>query len=266
MEPELKQRLIGAVVVTALAAIFVPMLFDDPVDNSGQQVSELAIPKAPEPPPVVDKQLPEDFGRALTAPTPAETAALNAEGAGNENTAETTQPADNNPEEELVATETDTDTTANTNKSQPVDTLDLDTGEVIKETKEQPKAIAKIKEDVQAEEPKLKKKPKTETKHATEEDIVAESVTKKATDKKANTASLGRWSIQAGSFSKKENAETMLKKLRQQGFPATLQSKGDIYRIKIGPELDKQRASDMKRKLDNLHIQSLMIVEGGGKP
>ena len=33
MNQELKQRLIGAVVVTALAAIFIPMLFDDPVDN-----------------------------------------------------------------------------------------------------------------------------------------------------------------------------------------------------------------------------------------
>ena len=44
MNQELKQRFIGAVVVTALAAIFIPMLFDDPVDNSGQLVSELVIP------------------------------------------------------------------------------------------------------------------------------------------------------------------------------------------------------------------------------
>jgi DedD protein len=44
MDHELKQRLIGAVVVTALCAIFIPMLFDDPVDNSGQSVSELSIP------------------------------------------------------------------------------------------------------------------------------------------------------------------------------------------------------------------------------
>ena len=47
MEHELKQRLIGAVVVTALAAIFIPMLFDDPVDTSGKTVTELTIPQAP---------------------------------------------------------------------------------------------------------------------------------------------------------------------------------------------------------------------------
>ncbi|MFA6051602.1 MAG: SPOR domain-containing protein [Methylobacter sp.] len=45
MDHELKQRLIGAVVVTALCAIFIPMLFDDPIDNSGQVVSELGIPE-----------------------------------------------------------------------------------------------------------------------------------------------------------------------------------------------------------------------------
>jgi DedD protein len=49
MDHELKQRLIGAVVVTALCAIFIPMLFDDPVDNSGQLVSELNIPAPVDP-------------------------------------------------------------------------------------------------------------------------------------------------------------------------------------------------------------------------
>lgn len=48
MDQELKQRLVGAVVITALAAIFVPMLFDDPVDQRGQQINELTIPPLPE--------------------------------------------------------------------------------------------------------------------------------------------------------------------------------------------------------------------------
>ncbi len=47
MDQELKQRLIGAAVVTALAAIFIPMLFDDPIDTSGQAVSEMTIPEPP---------------------------------------------------------------------------------------------------------------------------------------------------------------------------------------------------------------------------
>lgn len=47
MTNELKQRLIGAVVITAIAAIFIPMLFDDPVKESGQVVNELIIPTPP---------------------------------------------------------------------------------------------------------------------------------------------------------------------------------------------------------------------------
>ncbi|MCK4842268.1 MAG: SPOR domain-containing protein [Methylococcales bacterium] len=47
MEQGLKQRLVGAVVITSLAAIFVPMLFDDPIDETAKIVSELKIPDMP---------------------------------------------------------------------------------------------------------------------------------------------------------------------------------------------------------------------------
>lgn len=48
MNNELKQRLVGATVITALAAIFLPMLFDDPVKESSQVVNELNIPTPPQ--------------------------------------------------------------------------------------------------------------------------------------------------------------------------------------------------------------------------
>ncbi len=47
MDQDLKQRLVGAVVITALAAIFIPMLFDGPIDESGKIINELKIPDAP---------------------------------------------------------------------------------------------------------------------------------------------------------------------------------------------------------------------------
>ncbi len=47
MDQDLKQRLVGAVVITSLAAIFVPMLFDDPIDETGKMISELKIPDVP---------------------------------------------------------------------------------------------------------------------------------------------------------------------------------------------------------------------------
>ncbi len=48
MEQELKQRIVGAVVLTALAAIFLPMLFDDPIDESAQRINQIGIPDIPE--------------------------------------------------------------------------------------------------------------------------------------------------------------------------------------------------------------------------
>ena len=44
MDQNLKQRLVGVVVITSLAAIFIPMLFDDPIDDNGKIINELSIP------------------------------------------------------------------------------------------------------------------------------------------------------------------------------------------------------------------------------
>ncbi|MDC9727884.1 MAG: SPOR domain-containing protein [Methyloprofundus sp.] len=45
MNESLKHRIVGAIVITALAAIFIPMLFDDPImDADNQSNNELLIP------------------------------------------------------------------------------------------------------------------------------------------------------------------------------------------------------------------------------
>jgi len=48
MEPALKQRVIGAVVLIALAVIFLPMLIKGPAPESGASNVPLELPKAPE--------------------------------------------------------------------------------------------------------------------------------------------------------------------------------------------------------------------------
>jgi len=47
MNEILKQRIVGAIVITALAAIFVPMLFDDPVSDADSYSNELSLPQQP---------------------------------------------------------------------------------------------------------------------------------------------------------------------------------------------------------------------------
>ena len=71
MEQGLKQRLVGAAVITALAAIFVPMLFDNPIDETGKLISELKLPDAPAKSLDADSvSLPESINEVIMLPEP----------------------------------------------------------------------------------------------------------------------------------------------------------------------------------------------------
>jgi len=69
MDHDLKQRVVGAIVITALAAIFVPMLFDDPVQEGGRFSNELKIPEPPSKPfSRTSDRLPESTEQVLNIP------------------------------------------------------------------------------------------------------------------------------------------------------------------------------------------------------
>ena len=239
MNQELKQRLIGAVVVTSLAAIFIPMIFDDPVDNSGQTVSELAIPKTP-----INtgeesaNKLPSNAEQVLNKQdTDAETAVNTDE--ESELTASNAQafdePVDDGPamepEEIESAPRQDTVSPLNTNISKPVKTIK-------KVENLAPKQIAPV------------------------QTLAIENINKPV----KSGSELKRWYLQAGTFGKKENALSLLETLHKQGLPAMIEpingaGNTTLYRIKVGPTLDKKRALEMKVKLDGQKIQPLMMSE-----
>ena len=57
MNETLKQRIVGVAVLTAIAAIFVPMLFDDPVPDDELYTNELVLPQAqPDNDPLIVKE------------------------------------------------------------------------------------------------------------------------------------------------------------------------------------------------------------------
>ena len=287
MNQELKQRLIGAVVVTALAAIFIPMLFDDPVENSGQSVSELVIPATP-------VNTGEESANKL--PTSANQV-LNTPDAGSETVVNTEEEAELTAGNELPQdVPLDDEPGADTEEEggHPVDkplnagpSASLDTG-LVDETrkpvkpqkalvetesakqKSAPKPALEADADVDAPKKPLKKtetntpKPATKVKPLT---TAMANDTEKSVVKPAKSGSeLSRWYVQAGSFSKKENALSLMETLRKQGLPVTLETtKGagnaPLYRLKVGPALEKKRAAEMKAKLDSQKIQSIIIAE-----
>lgn len=68
---------------------------------------------------------------------------------------------------------------------------------------------------------------------------------------------LTAWVVKVGSFSNKDNATRLVKKLRKAGFPTPdaemVQVKGkNIYRVKVGPFLEKKRASQILSKVSSV--------------
>lgn len=68
---------------------------------------------------------------------------------------------------------------------------------------------------------------------------------------------LSAWVVQVGSFSNEENARKLVKKLRRAGFqtrdpePIVLKGK-QLYRVQVGPVLEKKRAEAMLPKINKL--------------
>jgi DedD protein len=275
MDQELKQRLIGAAVVTALAAIFIPMLFDDPVDTSGQAVSEMTIPERPAGSPNgPESKLPVDAASVENAPGNAFSSALSSgnnppvvhpdAGGGVEKIEPGLQenaPADYEPPAEIDAAadaENAPDEEIETVPPAPAPEPALDrTPPAAASTVEKaaPKAVAapdRTEETVT--EPSAAAKP---------EPLQPTAAPAKAAPK--STAKFERWTIQAGSFTKKENALSQREKLRKLGFPAALEtlstSKGPIYRLKIGPELSKQRALEIRNRLNQQNVKTIILAE-----
>jgi DedD protein len=278
MNQELKQRLIGAVVVTALAAIFIPMLFDDPVDNSSQSVSELVIPATP-----VNtgeesaNKLPTSANQILNAPDSGSEALVNTDEEA-ELTANNPLSSDESLGGESVANTEDgaeqaVDEPANDGSSTSLDTGVVDEpGKPVKTKKtlqeaESSRKKPPLEEDIVATPEKTVKKTETSAtkQNAKVKPLTTETVnkTEKPVVKPAKSSSeFSRWTIQAGTFSKKENAVALMETLRKQGLPVTLEAtRGGLYRLKVGPVLEKKRAVEMKAKLDNQKIQSILIAE-----
>lgn len=82
---------------------------------------------------------------------------------------------------------------------------------------------------------------------------------------KSEESSVHAWALQLGSFSKESNAEAMRDKLRAKGYASYVDvlKKPDrsIYRVRIGPELDKKRLEHIKAELGKKEKMKGMLVQ-----
>jgi len=66
-----------------------------------------------------------------------------------------------------------------------------------------------------------------------------------------------RWVVQVGSFSNLKSAEDLVAKLRLAGLSAfsekVTSASGTLYKVRIGPELDREKAAELARKVKAEH-------------
>ncbi|MGD0959242.1 MAG: SPOR domain-containing protein [Methylomonas sp.] len=262
MDQELKQRLIGAAVITALAAIFVPMLFDDAVDETGKEISSLTIPSIPEKEQDVEiSPLPEKMGDVATA-APTEKSLATAPNQGGEGEGEI-DVAPPKPITHLSGNKGGASTAkhaphAGAGASAAVG--DEDQLQPAPEDVTPPPKGPKPAPQTLPPAPAATGAPAKKQVARTFDNQVDENAGKPAPPTGNDTGT--RWYLNAGSFSQKANAVALQESLKQQGFASTLKEvggeKGVVYKVRIGPMLDRAKAQAVKSKLSQINVNSFV--------
>jgi DedD protein len=240
MDEQLKQRLIGATVIVALAVIFVPMLFDPkPDEPSRPELDEIPpLPKDMEELPV---ELPRSVDEVATAePVEAEGAdriipiTAGESGAGGEGAAQPSPPAKRG---------------AAPQKGKPGQSAEARKAPADGYAEEDAPPPAK---------PAAKPAAPKKTPAATAAPAGGKPPADKPTKPQATPApGASAWLVQAGSFVEEANAKALVEKLRQNKLSAyaeTVRGSGGkvTYRVRIGPEPDKAKAEEALRRLESV--------------
>ncbi|MDJ0699756.1 MAG: SPOR domain-containing protein [Woeseiaceae bacterium] len=77
------------------------------------------------------------------------------------------------------------------------------------------------------------------------------------------TSATGMWAVQLGAFSDRAKADKLAADLRQQGFAAFLTKvstdKGQLHRVRIGPQADRAAAEAVAKKLESSGHKSRVV-------
>ncbi|WP_020481585.1 SPOR domain-containing protein [Methylomonas sp. MK1] len=277
MDQELKQRLIGAAVITALAAIFVPMLFDDPIDETGKSINELKIPELPAKAQDVEiMPLPEKV-EEVAETLPAENAPKQAVKVLEEGESEAELEA---PKPQVKLTAKDTAPAPRSLPAakpsapaaavaqvdeEPAEAEDVPPAVLSKPSKSPAPAVQPLQ--AVSPTPKVLKPVNKSPEPKAEVAAVAApaQVATPASKAPAAAEDSNRWYLQVGTFSQKPNAVSLQDNLKQQGFAASVREvasdKGTVFKVRIGPIVDKAKAQAVKAKLAQINVNSFVSAD-----
>tara|TARA_B100000700_G_scaffold128542_1_gene144040 strand:+ start:49962 stop:50693 length:732 start_codon:yes stop_codon:yes gene_type:complete len=239
MKYGMRERISGAIILLALAVIFLPMLFDDPVsrDERPQPMLSIEAPLEVERVEVDDPQPPsrldetsrdvaaevDDSQRSTAAVTePAQSSTTS----GSDDPEVSQEPAAA-PAQPSNDSDADGSTSVASGESSAASQVDSDQGQSDNAGTEQS----------------------------------ADPIAELARAAEAKRAASGDWSVQAGSFGEPGNAERLAKKLESQGFSVFSRPRGnDLTAVYVGPyasaEEGERARSELKAKAN---LQGLVV-------
>jgi DedD protein len=219
MDQRLKQRLVGATVLLALAVIFIPIILEGPEDKASPRAGSIPMPPAHEFEARVEPAEESDLIPAQPAP------ALGIDmGAGEETAAEVAIPAAVPETERGMETETQTTSIP---IPPPADETAATQAPSVNEAAprvESPRAEAKPPQPAPA-----------------------------ATKTPAPVSGKESWVVQVGSFSNQQNARGLRDRLRSAGYATFVEraqtGQSVVYRVLVGPYLERGKAEGIRDKL-----------------
>lgn len=70
-----------------------------------------------------------------------------------------------------------------------------------------------------------------------------------------------RWTLQVATFGQKTNAERTLKKLKEAGYPAYVMTSNSLFKVFVGPELQRSASEKVKTKVQQEFKLSGIVVK-----
>jgi DedD protein len=231
LESKLKQRLVGAVVLVALAIIFLPMLLDGS-GRSGPRDVAIDIPDQPQPPP---NRL-DESADATADDTGAATR-------GTMDSPSGAEPQQNTMSEQPVPS------SDGTTASDPPSTGDAAAASAAEpsESAADDAANGSATDDAAASAPE--RAPETED-PGPDESATAET---EATEPPADEADSPAWVVQVGSFGRETNAVVLRDRLRELGFDTFIEradtDQGALWRVRVGPVSSEDKAERLSERV-----------------
>lgn len=239
MDENIKQRLVGAAVLVALAVIFLPALFDKDervaIDTTSQ------IPPAP-------------TIETVDIPRPTKPEGINVPPAGTLFQPELVEDEEDKEKPETIKTKTEEESKPTANDSKQVaSAVEADKTDSTQTTDTKLASTAKP-------EPQTKVVTKPVSTPLPTPVTVKPVPTKPKTPAKPRLSESGvpiGWVIQAASFKSAKAAQGFTDKLLKAKYEAYFKSvetsKGEYFRVFVGPYVDEQQAIDVKRVIDKAY-------------